>query len=285
MSAEGLLGTEDVRVTREWLVLREPADAAARSPELAARAARRLRSTGPLVIHDLGGGEGAMARWLAPRLPGPQHWVIHDRDADLLDLAVLDRNGHGGGPRPAADGTAVTLEVRHGDITRLEPDDLAGASLVVASALLDMLTAEDLPAMLGACMTAGAPVLLALTVVGRVALTPAEPLDAAIAAAFDAHQRRTTAAGRLLGPDAVAAAAEQVRAGGAEVLVRPSPWRLGAAHAALAAAWLDGWVAAACEQDPSLVADAPAYRERRRAQAAAGRLAVTVDHADLLALP
>jgi hypothetical protein len=285
MSAEGLLGTEDVRVTPEWLVLREPADAAARSVELAARAARYLPSTGPLVIHDLGGGDGAMARWLAPRLPGPQHWVIHDRDTGLLELAVIDRNGHGGGLGPAADGAAVTLEVRHGDVTRLEPDDLSGASLVVASALLDMLTADELPAMLGACIAAGAPVLLALTVVGRVALTPAEPLDAAIAAAFDAHQRRTTAAGRLLGPDAVAAAAEHLRAGGAEVLVRPSPWRLGAAHADLAAAWLEGWVAAACEHDPSLVADAPAYRERRRAQAAAGRLAVTVDHADLLALP
>jgi len=56
-------------------------------------------------------------------------------------------------------------------------------------------------------------------------------------------------------------------------------------HAALATAWLDGWVAAACEQDPSLVTDAVAYRDRRLAQVAAGRLAVTVHHADLLALP
>jgi hypothetical protein len=289
MTVGGLVGAEDVRVTPEWLALREPADAAARSIELAARAARHLPATGPLVVHDLGGGEGAMARWLAPRLRGPQHWVIHDRDADLLELALADRPGPAPGPGPvagrAADGTAVTVEARRGDITRLEPDDLAGASLVVASALLDMLTADELPALLDACTATGAPVLLALSVVGRVALTPAEPLDAAVAAAFDAHQRRTTAAGRLLGPDAVAAAAEHLRASGAEVLVRQSPWRLDAGRAALAAAWLDGWVAAACEQEPSLVADAVAYRARRRAQAAAGRLAVTVDHADLLALP
>ena len=32
-------------------------------------------------------------------------------------------------------------------------------------------------------------------------------------------------------------------------------------------------------------ADAAPYRERRLAQAAAGELAVTVDHADLLVLP
>ena len=68
-----------VRSARSGSTLREPADAAARSEELA----ERLRATspaGPLMIHDLGGGSGAMGRWLAPRLPGPQHWVVHDRD-------------------------------------------------------------------------------------------------------------------------------------------------------------------------------------------------------------
>ena len=77
-----------VGVSPEWLGLREPADAAARSGELAERLRRHLPAAGPFVIHDLGGGSGAMGRWLAPRLPRPQHWVVHDRDADLLDLAV-----------------------------------------------------------------------------------------------------------------------------------------------------------------------------------------------------
>jgi hypothetical protein len=106
-----------------------------------------------------------------------------------------------------------------------------------------------------------------------------------MAAAFNAHQRRTTAAGRLLGPDAVAAAVEELRGTGAEVLVRPSPWRLDAARADVMAEWLDGWVGAACEQEPALAAEAGAYRERRLAQAAAGGLAVTVEHADVLVLP
>ena len=131
--------------------------------------------------------------------------------------------------------------------------------------------------MLGACR--GIPLLLALTVVGRVSLTPAEPLDARLGAAFDDHQRR----GGRLGPDAVAAAVGAL--GEAEVFVRPSPWRLGADDAELAAEWLCGWVAAACEQQPALAAEAGAYEERRLAQAAAGELHVTVDHADLLVLP
>jgi hypothetical protein len=253
-----------LRVGPEWLRLREPADAAARSAELAERLRRRLATAGPLVIHDLGGGSGAMARWLAPRLPAQQHWVVHDRDAALLELAL------------ATSPAAVTVEARRSDITRLRPHDLAGASLVTASALLDLLTAEGLVRMLRAC--AGRPMLLTLTVVGRVTLNPADPLDARIGAAFNAHQRR----GGRLGPDAVATALREL---GAAVLVRPSPWRLGAAHPNLTAEWFDGWVAAACEQDPALAAETGAYRDRRLARAAAGELAVTVDHADLLALP
>jgi hypothetical protein len=270
-----------VRVSPEWLVLREPADAEARSVDLAERLARRLTpsANGPLVIHDLGGGSGAMGRWLAPRLPGPQQWVVHDRDPDLLERAVATP------PGPAADGAPVTVEARRSDIARLAPSELAGAGLIVASALLDMLTMEELGGMLGSCTGKGSPMLLALTVVGRVALSPADPLDARLAAAFDAHQRRTTAAGRLLGPDAAVAAAEQLRATGAEVVVRPSPWHLDARHADLAAEWLEGWVGAACEQQPELAAASGAYVDRRRAQAAAGELAVTVDHADVLALP
>jgi hypothetical protein len=238
-----------------WLELREPADAAARSVELAQRLARHL-GDGPHVIHDLGGGSGAMGRWLAPQLPQPQHWVVHDRDEELLALAVDD-------PPPG-----VTVEARRSDITRLEPEDLAGASAVVASALLDMLTADELAGMLRPC--AGLPALIAMTVTGRVALDPPDPLDAEIVAAFNDHQRRD---GRL-GPDAVDAV-------GGDAVVRSTPWRL--ERGALLDAWLEGWLRAAGEQEPG--ADGEAYAERRRAQAAAGELTVTVDHADLLVLP
>jgi hypothetical protein len=277
MSATDATGA---RVSPRWLALRDPADAAARSARLAERLAHHVSAADRLVIHDLGGGSGAMGRWLAPRLSGPQHWVVHDRDADLLDLAVA------AAPGPAADGAAVTIQARMSDITRLTPDDLAGADLIVASALLDILSTNELSGILDVwTRIEGCPMLLALTVVGHVVLTPADPLDARIGAAFNTHQRRTTTAGRLLGPDAVAAAAEQVRATGAEVIIVPSPWTLDAAHANLTAEWLHGWVAAACAQTPALAAEAGAYRDRRLAQAAAGELAVTVDHADLLVLP
>ncbi|UGS36197.1 hypothetical protein [Capillimicrobium parvum] len=267
------------QVSPDWLALREPADAAARCAELAERLGRHLRAAGPLEIHDLGGGSGAMGRWLAPRLPGRQHWVIHDRDPELLALAAGDP------PDDALDGAAVMVETRLSDVTRLTSGDLEGARLIVASALLDILTTGELAGMLGACIEIGCPVLLALTVVARVVLVPADPLDGRIGAAFNAHQRRMTTAGRLLGPDAVPAAVRALRATGARVLIRSSPWRLGAAHAHLTAEWLRGWVAAGCEQEPTLAAEAGPYRDRRLVQAASGDLAVTVGHADLLVVP
>jgi SAM-dependent methyltransferase len=270
---------EGIRVSGEWLALREPADAAARSPELVEHLGRRFPARGHLVIHDLGCGTGAMGRWLGPRLPGPQHWVGHDRDADLLEVAAVHL------PGPAADGTAITVDARQSDITRLHPGELAGASLVTASALLDLLTADELAGLVTVCAGAGCPVLLTLSVVGRVDLTPADPLDSRVAAAFDAHQRRATERGRLLGPDAVAVAVEGFRRLGAEVLVRSSPWRLGGFEAELAVEWLAGWMDAACEQQVELAAETEAYGRRRLAQAAAGQLAVTVYHADLLVLP
>jgi hypothetical protein len=270
---------EAVRVSGGWLALREPADAAARASDLVEHLRRHLPATGRRVIHDLGCGTGAMGRWLAPLLFGPQHWVVHDRDADLLEVAVADP------PGPASDGAAVTLEAKQSDITRLHPGDLADASLITASALLDLLTEDELARLVTVCAGAGCPMLLTLSVVGRVELTPADPLDRRVAAAFDAHQRRTTAGRRLLGPDAVALAVEELGRLGAEVLVRPSPWRLGALQADLAAEWFTGWVAAACQQQVELAAETDAYTRRRLAQAAAGQLAVSVDHADLLALP
>jgi methyltransferase family protein len=294
-----------VRVSADWLDLREPADAAARAEELVEPVRRYLTGRPLATVHDLGAGTGSMGRWLAPRLPGAQHWVLHDRDPDLLKRAA------DGIASTTADGAPVTVEVREDDITELRPGDLDGASLVTASALLDMLTGEEIDGIVAACASAGCPVLLTISVVGRVELTPPDPLDSPIAEAFNAHQRRTIAgdacgagasrrltagdacgAGasrrltegrRLLGPDAVHAAAEAFRRYGMDVRLRPSPWWLGPDQAGLAVEWLRGWLDAACEQRPELTGPARSYETRRLADARAGQLRVVVHHCDLLA--
>jgi Methyltransferase domain len=259
------------RVSPHWLRLREPADAAARSADLVDRVRRHLGDQ-PLVIHDLGSGTGSMARWLAPQLPHPQHWVLYDLDSDLLELAATSQPSAG-----------VTVETRQRDITRLTDDELADASLVTASALLDMFTLEELDRVVDVCHRAGCPALLTLSVIGRVELTPPDPLDQAVAEAFNAHQRRTTAGRTLLGPDAVYAAVDGFRRRGRGGVLRESPWRLGPDQAALATEWLRGWLDAACEQQPELTRLIAEYGPRRFAQAAAGQLGVIVHHLDLLA--
>ena len=268
-----------VRVSSEWLTLREWADAAARAPDLVDEIGAALRTDGVVVVHDLGCGTGSMARWLAVQLDGPQHWVMTDRDVDLLAVAAADP------PKAACDGAPVTIETRERDITRLEPADLAGAGLITASALLDMLTGAELERLVAGCAAAGCPVLIALSVTGRVEISPADPFDERVAHAFNAHQRRDTGAGRLLGPDAVDVAVDGLTRRGLDVLVRPSPWQLGPDQADLAVQWFAGWVAAACEQRPELGPDARSYARQRLAQAAAGRLTVTVHHEDVLARP
>lgn len=271
------------RYSPEWLALREPADAAARAAgllgPLRAHLAAAVPPGGRIVVRDLGCGTGSMGRWLAPRLPGPQHWILHDHDPELLARAVAAL------PAAAADGAPVTAAAAPGDLTRLDAADLAGATLVTASALLDLLTADEVEALAAACAAAGLPALLTISVVGRVGLDPAEPLDAALAAAFNDHQRREHGGRRLLGPDAVPAARAAFERHGYAVHVVPSPWRLGPGRRALLAEWLRGWVGAACEQRPELAAAGEAYLRRRLAECAAGRLRATVGHADLLALP
>jgi SAM-dependent methyltransferase len=321
-AAEAAWTEQMPRVSSTWLGLREATDAAARAAELVAlvranlagasanvrppghSAALRTETAPPMVIHDLGCGTGSMGRWLAPQLPGRQHWILYDRDADLLEQAgaeMVDR---------AADGAPVTVETRQRDITRLTADDFDGAGLVTASALLDLLTVDEIERIVAACVGAGCPALLTISVIGRVDLTPADPLDAQIAAAFNAHQRRTVGGRRLLGPDAVDATVDAFTRRGAATVVRPSPWRLGVDtfggadqgddvggadqrvdvggadqgdDVDLMSEWFMGWLDAACEQRPELAGPAAAYAHRRLAQVAEGQLGVVVHHHDLLA--
>jgi trans-aconitate methyltransferase len=268
-----------VRISPSWLALREPADAAARATDLVDDLRRELPTERPLVVHDLACGSGSMMRWLAPRLSGAQHWVCHDLDPDLLAVAARER------PLCAADGAPITVELRQQDVTRLGPGECAGAALITTSALLDLLTADELDSLVATCVDARCPALLSLSVSGGVAIHPPHPLDAAFADAFNDHQRRTTGGRQLLGPDAAAAAARTFRDLGYEATVRASPWRLGEEARALATAWVTDWVAAACEQRPELMSAAHDYAQQREADAANGRLRVIVEHWDLLVRP
>jgi SAM-dependent methyltransferase len=245
-----------------WLGLREPADAAARARDLVALLPGPIRT-----VRDLGCGTGSLGRWLAPQLPAPQHWIMADRDPALLAHAAANM---------PFEGVTVTTELR--DVTALTAADLAGTDLVTCSALLDILTAEEVEALVRVCAEAGTPALFTLSVSGEVTLDPPRPADAEVTAAFNDHQRRVHAGRRLLGPDAPVVAVTSFEKAGAAVVTRPSPWRLGPESAALYAQWLRGWVGAAAQQRPDQGFDS--YLEERLA----GPPRAAVGHVDLLAI-
>ena len=245
-----------------WLDLREPADADARAADLVA-----LLPPGVRVVRDLGCGTGSLARWLAPRLPVPQHWIMADRDPELLHHATARLSVPG-----------VSVEGALGDVTALTAADLEGTDLVTCSALLDLLTEAEVDALVAACARAGVAALFTLSVAGEVVFDPPRPQDADVVAAFNAHQRRVTGGRRLLGPDAPAYAVRAFEKAGATVVTRPSPWRLGPQRAQLTAEWLRGYVAAAREQRPELDLDDYLTDRTTRLPTA------TVAHVDLLAI-
>src|SRR5262245_63612685 len=71
-----------------WLALREPADAAARSVALTRLVTDRLPRDRTMRAVDLGTGTGSNVRYLASQLPVQQEWLLVDRDPELLAEAV-----------------------------------------------------------------------------------------------------------------------------------------------------------------------------------------------------
>jgi hypothetical protein len=266
-----------IEVSSDWLALREPEDARTRSRDLAMAAAGQL-AAGPIVIHDLGSGTGSMMRWLAPQLPGPQTWVLHDWNAPLIERAMragaTDREG-----RP------VSVRTRSGELAHLESVHLDGAALVTASALLDVLTSAEVSAVTDACVAVGCPVLLSLSVTGEVRLDPGDPRDDAFEAAFNAHQQRRVGARRLVGPTGAGLARRRFLEAGWNVRAAATSWRLGDHDRPLIDEWFAGWCDAALEERADLRVDGAAYRALRSSQSRRGALSAEVAHADLLAWP
>jgi SAM-dependent methyltransferase len=245
----------------EWLALREPADRAARDAKLARRAAAAAGPS-PLIV-DLGCGTGATYRALAPLLPAHARWCFIDRDRELLD-AVMAVGAF----------EARIVEADIGDVHALPLD---AATLVTASALLDLVSEEWLRELAGRLQV---PFYAALSYCGSMHWTPDDPRDDAITGFFNRHQRGDKGFGPALGPDAGERAAAVFAEAGFDVHRADSPWRLGPDKLALQRELTDGIAAAAAEAG---LADAAAWGRRRRETAAQGRC--VIGHLDILAIP
>ena len=263
-------------VDPDWLAARVAADDAARAatvntllPELSRYLIEAAGPGGTVQIIDLGAGTGANQRWLAPRLPIRQRWLHLDHNP------VISRS------LPLAAETVIideSVEALGELLTRSSGD----RQLVSCSALLDVLTTEQIQAVCRAVIDNRVPAFFSLTVTGGLRLSPADAHDQLLLAAFNDHQRR---AGRA-GPEATTLTVNLLRAAEFAVTTQETPWRLTAESGlAFVDQMLEERLAAAVAQDPALARTAAAWLELRRAQLAAGLLRIELDHCDILGLP
>lgn len=262
------------RFAAEWLALREPADARARSSAILARMLQWAARHPRIRVLDLGCGTGANLRCLCPRLPVEQHWTCVDHDPDVI--AELRRRGSG--CKQAVELNARVLPIdAEAALEALAPD-----TLVTASALLDLVSEPWLDWLLTRCREHLCPVLFALTYDGRAALDPPHPDDRLVIALVNAHQRRDKSLGPALGPTAAARLAAIGDRLGYRVHSDASDWDLGPDEAALSAALIGGWLGAAREQAPERSVQLENWHASRRGAAARGELRIRVGHRDIL---
>lgn len=240
----------------DWLDLREPVDHASRDAGLLARAAEIAGPEGLVV--DLGCGTGSTARAF-----GAARWRFVDGDAALLEIAQARHAG---------------CETCLADLGGIAALPLAGARLVTASALLDLMSRGWVEALAARLAAQALPFYAALSYNGCMSWRPELAEDATVTAAFNSHQRGDKGLGPALGAQSGLVTAQVFADSGFDVMTADSPWRLGADEVALQGQLLDGIAMAAQE------AGYPKAHEWVRKRRAAMESA-SIGHTDVLAIP
>jgi len=259
----------------DWLTLREPYDLRARNPTVLDNVAALLEPFSSVRIVDLACGTGSTLRALSPLLPARQNWKLIDNDLGLLARATAT---------PLAKQVTVTAVPL--DLNRDLEAALDGpVDLVATSALLDLVSQTWLDRLAVEIATRAIPLYAALSYDGRIALTPSDPQDTAIAAAVNAHQRTDKGFGPALGPAAAGYAIARFEALGYSVVQGESDWMLGPNDHDMQSEVLTGWAGAAHDIGAMSLADTTAWLARRRDAVAAGSSSLRVGHVDFFAIP
>jgi SAM-dependent methyltransferase len=273
----------------DWLSLREPADHRARDAALRHAALGRLSGLPQVTVTDLGCGSGSNLRALAPHLGAEQHWRLVDLDPTLLEAAASALLAWADEGRVRPDGT---LDLRTGgkqlSVSFLQADLAANveavldlpADLVTAAAFFDLVSADWIERFARAAVVRALPLYTVLTYDGRETWAPPHPADAAVLAAFHAHQASDKGFGPAAGPRASGALQNAFEAQGWRVDQAPSPWRLGPSDTALIQALAEGAAQAASETGRLSEASLADWRASRRAATGC-----EIGHLDLFARP
>lgn len=272
----------------DWLDLREPADAAARSASVMDAAVAHLAGYESVAVADLACGSGAMLRALAPRLGPRQRWTLIDHDDALLaharrrlDLWADASEPFGDGLRLAKGGATIDAVFHAADLSREPlPNAATEADLVTATALFDLVGGGWLAGFTNRLAATRKPLYTTLSYDGRQSFAPPDPLDDVVVAAFNRHQRTDKGFGPALGPEAAAALADALRAADYSCVEGDSPWRLDGSHTPLLRSLVDGAARAAAEA-PEPEPRAAAWAARRLA----APVTLEIGHRDLFAAP
>lgn len=235
----------------EWLALREPVDHRSIDVSLRGAVAARFADRAPLRVLDMGCGSGSNLRGLAPHLGEVQRWTLADWDERLLAHAraalrqwadeAQDQeqddsqdDSPGGALMLRKAGKSIRVDFLKVDLARDVESALDRApDLVVAAAFFDLVSRDWITRFAQAMARRRLPLYTVLTYDGREAWAPAHPADAAMLAAFHAHQGSDKGFGPAAGPAAAHALAQAFEAQGYEVRRALSPWRISAADGGL----------------------------------------------------
>ena len=282
------MSRNDDHFDADWLSLREPIDAAARSEDLVHRLDEWLAGHTTPQLLDLGAGHGSNLRYLAPRLQGRQQWLLIDHDRDLLD--------HAGRQAPAgsSDGQPISIQCRNADLNELASLNLPEPDAVTASALLDLCSHDWIRTLVGRMACWRCVGLFSLNVDGQRHFIDikgnriSNPDDEQMASWFNDHQRQTKGLGQALGPEAVNVLTAELEQAGFKIIQDSTPWHLPAGHpdtAVLARVLVDGWQSAALDMAPDQTEFIEQWTRERQDWLARGQAGLVVGHIDLLALP
>ena len=265
-------GRDMTGFSADWLTLREPFDMRARNPSVLDAVAHYLAAYPSVRIVDLACGTGSTLRALSARLPSRQNWNLVDNDLSLLARATA---------------TALRRCRRHRNSARSQSRPRSGTRRTCRSCHHVRAARPGLRVLAGAAdrgnCRAQDPVLCGIKLRGHDRTRPADPLDAAVIAAMNAHQRTDKGFGPALGPAAADAAIARFKSLGYSVKHGRSDWVISPQDQDMQNEILAGWAHAAREIDALTLADTAAWLTRRRDFVAAGRSSIRVGHVDVFA--
>jgi SAM-dependent methyltransferase len=257
---------------KDWLTLREPVDQRARAAPLIPALSRYLATQARPSILDIGCGTGSTWRSINADLPLDTHWTLLDYDPLLLAEAE----------RRIGPGVAT---FRQFDLNAVEELPLSDVTVVTASALFDLCSAEfcnQLVAMLG---RNGTGLYAALNYDGVMEWSIRHPLDGQVVADFNRHQHFDKGLGPALGPDATEHLRLCFEEHGYRIHLGTSPWVMGPADAALQRAFLEGLERPLRDIGSLAEADIRAWLDFRLNAVESTESSCVVGHTDILALP